>query len=137
MTTGKKPALVPQYVIVREFRGARLYLATTYTGRGYRWVNDRKAALPMTLDAAMNTVEAASRDWGTACAVLDTDDNLLRPSERQSLENRTATAMRERMAREVAAAGNARVMRQAAARQSHRLGCGCDHCEGLRGGAQS
>lgn len=118
MSNGKKPVLAT-FNVVRDFRGARLYLQGMFQGNGYRWIADQSRAQVFALDAAMQAVERASRDWGTACAVLDTNGQLAQTAAAAKI-NAKGAQMRERMAREVAAQGNQRVLRQAAARVKSR-----------------
>lgn len=83
--SGTKPA----HVVVRDFRGQRLYLAQLYTGRGGRWLADESKALKLPAEEALMACEAASRDWGAKCAVLDTSGTL---ATREPVSNEIAAA---------------------------------------------
>lgn len=133
--SGTKPSVL--YIIARDFRGSRLYLAEKHGGNGFRWVDEasKATALRLGLDSAMDAVERASREYGAACAVLDEKGNLLQTATASHITRREAD-MRSRMAREVANVGAQRASRHAASRRAitaqpaeiHRKDCGCEHC---------
>lgn len=129
MDTGRKPALF----VVRDFRGSRLYLQSQHAGNGMRWTTDAAKALALSTDDAMSAADRASREWGARCACVDTiTGTIVAPAAAQSTIKPiglTATL--------VAALRISREARTAGINDRHKLGCACDHCEGLRGGAQS
>lgn len=73
--SGKKPSNVKGFIIVREFRGTSLYLASTHIGKGYRWLANRAQAMiiPDAQDA-LAISERASREWGSKAFVATTDE---------------------------------------------------------------
>lgn len=78
MKTGKKPIAVPVAFVVRDFRGARLYLASIHTGNGMRWHSDKAQAMALEPGDALSIAERASKHWGTECAVIDAQGNMSR-----------------------------------------------------------
>jgi hypothetical protein len=69
----------PTVLIVRDFRGSRLFLAEVTHGKGFRWISDSHKAMKFSAEEALAICERASREWGTQCAVLDTEGNLAQP----------------------------------------------------------
>lgn len=126
MDTGKKPALF----VVRDFRGSRLYLASQHHGHGMRWTTDAAKALALSTDDAMSAADRASREWGARCACVDTiTGTIVAPAAAQATIRIRCTLMPVK-----SFYGDSRT---AGINDRHKLGCACDHCEGLRGGAQS
>lgn len=75
--TGKKPTAT----IARDFRGSRLYLVrVTRAPKGYRWTADKAKALHFQPREAALLAREASRDYGAACTVTDTDGSVFKPA---------------------------------------------------------
>lgn len=72
---GTKPKDV---LIVRDFRGTRLFLASLHINQGMRWTVDKAVAQRFQPDEALAVSERASREWGTKCAVIDATGTMLR-----------------------------------------------------------
>ena len=91
--SGTKPPLSASramHIIVREFRGSRLYLASVAAHKGMHWTDDKAKSLKLTAEEALQISERASREWGAACAVLDSEGNL---AQRQQANDQIATRM--------------------------------------------
>lgn len=77
--SGTKPINVPVAFIVRDFRGARLFLESVHRGNGFRWVADRSRACALEPSDALALCERASREYGAKCAVIDAQGNMAQP----------------------------------------------------------
>lgn len=67
-------------IIVRNFRGHRLYLKGTDVGRAYLWTrewgNAQRFATPQ---AALAVARQAAKEYGADCVVMDPSECALQP----------------------------------------------------------
>jgi hypothetical protein len=71
----------PSNVVVRDFRGTRIYLESLHASKGMLWHTDQSRAMRFEHSDALRVCEKASREWGTKCAVLDMTGTLAQPAK--------------------------------------------------------
>ena len=75
-----------QHIVTRDFRGIRLYLQDfARSTSAWRWVSDQRKAQRMTLAAALDASERASREWGAHCAVMDAQGTLAQSAVQEGM----------------------------------------------------
>jgi hypothetical protein len=86
---GKTPSLT--HIVARDFRGQRLYLQDfARASSTWRWTNDRNKSQRLSLPAAMQASERASREWGAKCATLDVSGTVAKTSSQAAADNARA-----------------------------------------------
>lgn len=88
---GTKPQPAERaHLVVREFRGQRLYLQDfARTNSTYRWTANVSKAQRMSLPTAIDASDRASREFGARCSTIDAQGNMAQTQD-QAAENARA-----------------------------------------------
>lgn len=73
-------SLASDHVVVRAFRGTRLYLMGTGIHSAYLWSTDPTKAQRLTSAAALRAAAGAASEYGADCAALAADGALIQPA---------------------------------------------------------
>lgn len=86
---GKLPSLT--HIVARVFRGQRLYLQDfARASSTWRWSNDSNKAQRLSLPAAMQAADRASREWGAKCACISVRGEVAKTSSQAAADNARA-----------------------------------------------